>query len=1158
MTFNRNLVHIWMDNLKKLDNKNHLKHGEIYAKDGSIKDFQINNNIVTASVEGAPGDFYKVKIEFKKLSPRDKGKLNKLIKNNKKLQSNILEDNLSIELFENVKFIPNSLNDFKMFCSCNNKELFCKHEAAVFHRISNELYKNPFLFLTLRDYHIDRLFNNNQNKIKSIDEIFNSNNIEFELHDDVNIDEIPLLTKDLKFLLNNRSGFFSSSTVSFKSILIDTLKEFSVSIKRIDKPSVYKTDYIHFINFGSSFKLKNDDLEFIFKEKWFHPEKWEKFHININSDYTIDSFDTGLPINFNIRNLNHAFFALFAEFQYSDINQYNNDLKFLHEIYQITSRLISKHALIPEFFKLNNGQYCIRWIPAFNRDVLNLIDNLAYKCPDNLLSYNGKAIGKYEQIISIISFFFNGFALYASYNSNSSLMKTMKNNLYFQLFFFKSQDFQIAGDENKINNWLAPLFERDINYYFILDVTQADGGFLIIPKVCIDDESFILKDILSSDKYPYIVRDSKIITTIFDKYRWNIDLNHEIKIDINDFIFFNNVIANGFENNGIKVIIPEEVKFAKNAKLSLNSDESVLSKTSLTLDDLNNFDWKVAIGDETFSLNEFKDLSNNYNGLVKINNKYLRIDDYDLDFITYQMDFIPINPTQNDLMHFILSGNIEELDVGVNDKLLNLIDDLFDFHDVEIPKTLNGELRQYQKTGVSWLCQNMKIGFGSILADDMGLGKTIQVLTTILYLKDNDLLKGDVLIIAPTSLLSNWQKEIEKFTPSLTSFIYHGPNRNLPEDDFDIILTSYGIVRSDFELIKDNLDIFLCVVDEAQNIKNPSTKQTRAIKSLESKHRMALSGTPIENRLSEYWSIFDFINKGYLYSLRLFNEKFIKPIENEHDEYVLDIFKKITSPFILRRHKTDKNIIEDLPDKIVNDVYCNLTLNQAALYEETLNVLLRNVEDSEGITRKGLVLKLITSLKQICNHPAQYSKSNKMSIDESGKMEVLVNILENILDNDEKVIIFTQYVKMGEIIQNLVENHFNQEVLFFHGGLSRKKRDDVVDKFQNNSENKIMVLSLKAGGTGLNLTAAQNVIHYDLWWNPAIENQATDRAYRIGQKENVMVYRFITSGTFEERINQILTEKVVLAEMTIDNNESFITEMSDNDLKEMLRLRQLN
>ena len=221
-------------------------------------------------------------------------------------------------------------------------------------------------------------------------------------------------------------------------------------------------------------------------------------------------------------------------------------------------------------------------------------------------------------------------------------------------------------------------------------------------------------------------------------------------------------------------------------------------------------------------------------------------------------------------------------------------------------------------------------------------------------------------------------------------------------------------------------------------------------------------------------------------------------------------------------------------------------------------MLIRDVEGSEGISRKGLILKLITSLKQICNHPAQFSKSDKMSVDESGKMEVLINILETILDNDEKVIIFTQYVQMGEILKKLIEKHHNQEVLFFSGSLSRKKRDEMVDKFQNNPENKIMVLSLKAGGTGLNLTAAQNVIHYDLWWNPAVENQATDRAYRIGQENNVMVYRFITTGTFEERINQILSEKIELAEVAIDSNESFITEMNNNDLKEMLRLRKLD
>ena len=848
---------------------------------------------------------------------------------------------------------------------------------------------------------------------------------------------------------------------------------------------------------------------------------------------------------------------MFAEFKFSDISRYNENLQFFNELYQATSRLISKNALIPQFFKLKKGEYAVRWIPSSNSKVSDLIDNLACKCPDNLISYGGKSLGKYEQVTVAISLFFTGFCLYASQISKSSLIRDMKNNIYYQLFFFKSQKFHIQDDEKSISNWLTPLFENDNNYNFILEVSQKDEMFNIDVKVIVDEKTLNLKDIIESGEYPNIIKNSKLISDIFSRYLMEVDLTSQIMLDIDDFMFFNSSVAPRFKNNGIDVILPEELRIAKSAKLSLVSDEKTLSKTSLTLEDLNKFNWKVAIGDETFSLTEFENLSRHYNGLVKLNNRYLKINSEDLDNIDFQTDFIPINPTQNDLMHFILSGDIEKLDIGVNEKLSELIDNLFDIKDVKVPDSLHGQLREYQKVGFSWLYQNLKIGFGSILADDMGLGKTIQVLTAILYLKENKLIDGNVLVIAPTGLLTNWQMEIENFTPTLTSHIYHGIDRKLPDEDTDIILTSYGIVRRDFDILKD-LNIFLCVVDEAQNIKNPSTKQTKAIKELDAKHRMALSGTPIENRLSEYWSIFDFINKGYLYTLRIFNEMFIKPIENEHDEEVLESFKKITSPFILRRHKNDKNIIKDLPDKIVNDIYCNLTVKQAAMYEETLNVLLRDVEESEGIARKGLVLKLITSLKQICNHPAQYSNSKNMNIDESGKMEVLINILENILDNNEKVIIFSQYVKMGEILKKLIENKFGEEVLFFHGQLSRKKRDEMVDKFQNSAENSIMVLSLKAGGTGLNLTAAQNVIHYDLWWNPAVENQATDRAYRIGQKNNVMVYRFITRGTFEERINQILTEKIELAEIAIDSNESFITEMSNEDLTEMLRLRRLD
>ena len=602
--------------------------------------------------------------------------------------------------------------------------------------------------------------------------------------------------------------------------------------------------------------------------------------------------------------------------------------------------LILKNALIPEFFRLDNGQYAIRWIPSYDSNVSQLIENLAYRCPDNLISFKGKPLSKYDQVICAISMFFTGFAYYIYYNIRPGLMKSLKNNIYYELFFFESQNFSLKGVEYTLNDWLSPLF-KELDFHFVLDVSQ-------------ENESFNLTDILSTGKYPEIIRNSSIINDLFSKSQMEVDLNQKIMLDIKDFLFFNHVLIKRFEKNGIDVILPDELTIEKSAKLSLASDDDFSSKTTLTLDDLDKFDWKVAIGDETFSLNDFENLSKNYNGLVKINNKYLRINIDDLANINHQTDLIPINPTQNDLMHFILSGDVEKLDIGINDKLSQLIDGLFNIDDVDLPKKLNGQLRPYQKTGFSWLYQNMQLGFGSILADDMGLGKTLQALTTILYLKENNLIKGNVLVVAPTSLLSNWQKEIEKFTPTLTSFIYHGINRKLPSGNVDIILTSYGIIRQDFEIINE-LDIFLCVIDEAQNIKNPSSKQTQAIKSLDVKHKIALSGTPIENHLSEYWSIFDFINKGYLYSLRIFNENFIKPIENKHDEEVLSTFKKITSPFILRRHKTDKNIIKDLPDKVVNDIYCNLTLKQAAMYEETLNVLIRDVEGSEGISRKGLI-----------------------------------------------------------------------------------------------------------------------------------------------------------------------------------------------------------
>ena len=473
----------------------------------------------------------------------------------------------------------------------------------------------------------------------------------------------------------------------------------------------------------------------------------------------------------------------------------------------------------------------------------------------------------------------------------------------------------------------------------------------------------------------------------------------------------------------------------------------------------------------------------------------------------------------------------------------------------KVPKSFTGELRPYQKIGYSWLVSNVKYNFGCILADDMGLGKTVQVLTAILHYKEaNPLDSEPSLIIVPPTLISNWENEIKKFTPELSYYIYHGSNRTFPFEEYDIMLTSYGVIRLDLDIFMDRT-WFMCVIDEAQNIKNPNTQQTKAIKKIEAKTKIALTGTPIENKLTDYWSIFDFVHKGYLSSLDSFKANYVMRIERLEETKTLEKFKTITKPFVLRRLKTDDNIKDELPDKIVNDIYCSLTNKQIKLYNAIMDGIFEDLEGKTGIERRGIILNIITGLKQACNHPAQFLRSDNPKISESGKMELLITILENILDMDEKVIIFTQYAQMGEIIQKLVSKKLKTEVLFLHGSLSQQKRNEVISDFQGNKDYKILVATLKTGGVGLNLTAAQNVIHYDLWWNPAIENQATDRVHRIGQKSDVMVYRFITKGTLEEVIDEMSKSKLNLAEKAISSDETFITEMTNEELKEKLSLR---
>ncbi|MBC8446877.1 MAG: DEAD/DEAH box helicase, partial [Chloroflexi bacterium] len=522
-----------------------------------------------------------------------------------------------------------------------------------------------------------------------------------------------------------------------------------------------------------------------------------------------------------------------------------------------------------------------------------------------------------------------------------------------------------------------------------------------------------------------------------------------------------------------------------------------------------------------------------------------------------------------DALQWELSGEgeaeglpVEEVEVtGWMSDLLEQLKEGERLEELPQPASLAGELRPYQRRGFSWLTFMRRWGLGACLADDMGLGKTIQAIALFLHDRKNNEQSPPALVVCPTSVAGNWQREIERFAPDLRPLLHHGANRASGQDflaqaqEHDVIITSYGLVRRDADLLS-QMRWSEVILDEAQNIKNPAAKQTQAVRRLPADFRLALTGTPVENRLSELWSIMHFLNPGYLGPQKHFRTEFALPIERYRDPLATQRLRQLVSPFILRRLKSDPTIIQDLPEKLEMKVYCNLTPEQATLYEAAVQDSLTQIEESEGIQRKGLVLSTLLKLKQICNHPAQFLGDGSELPGRSGKLARLSEMLEEALAVDDRALIFTQFATMGEMLKSYLQETYGREVLFLHGGTPRKQRERMIQRFQSDGHAPpFFVLSLKAGGLGLNLTAANHVFHFDRWWNPAVEDQATDRAYRIGQTRDVLVHKFLCIGTVEENIDALIESKKALAESIVTADESWLTELSTDDLREMLTLR---
>jgi len=654
-----------------------------------------------------------------------------------------------------------------------------------------------------------------------------------------------------------------------------------------------------------------------------------------------------------------------------------------------------------------------------------------------------------------------------------------------------------------------------------------------------------------------------------------------VNIDVNEVWNFISESAPILQQSGFGIILPEEFTQAGQRRIKAririgsksSKKESPIEGTGkFSLPSLVNYQWEVALGKETLSISEFKRIAAFKQPLVHWRGHWVIVDPEEITKVKKLFDKTISGKLriQEALAAALLERkedsdlqtSVEVIPTGNMKALIDVFKSRKSLKPILTPRTFRGKLRHYQKKGLIWLTNLTKFGFGACLADDMGLGKTIQVIAWLLYKKKENLADPyPTLIICPTSVLGNWEREIERFAPSLPVIRHHGLNRarskkSLEENflPYAIVLTTYALARRDREFLSE-IEWANVILDEAQNIKNPFSQQARAIRHFKAKYRVALTGTPIENRLSELWSIFEFLNPGFLGSLKNFKTKIALPIERYKDLEATSKLKKLSGPFLLRRVKTDKSIISDLPEKNEMKVFCTLTKEQATLYQALLNETIEKIEKEEGIKRRGIVLSLIMSLKQICNHPSLYLKESGPLPGRSGKLERLSEMCEEVVEGGDRALIFTQFREMGYLLVHYLEKKIGIQVPFLHGGVPSKKREEMIRSFQEKENSSpIFLLSLRAGGTGLNLTRANFVFHFDRWWNPAVENQATDRTFRIGQKRNVQVYKMVCLGTMEEKIDKMLEEKSELLERVVSTGEKWITEMSNDELYEVLSL----
>ena len=1114
----------WLGALKNIDYSNRLPRGASYARNGMVQEIKFLGNIISAKVKGSRRTPYSETIKLPEFSSKDIDKLIKLILEQPVVLSKLFNRQLDESLAKmaeeaGMPLFPKQWKDLKMNCSCPDWAVPCKHLAAVIYKTSMEIDNNPFLVFSLHG--VDLMAELEKRGITAADstemmEVENTSAV-YATMEQMQLRKVPELMPDYTLL--------SDLALPLSSLLPSS----PAFCHNGDFQQAYQRELLYISKVAT--KVLQD------KQKLFEGTGGK----TLNKREVVSVDDICPPLLQQLLDINIDF-----------LRDYDDSIVALRSVLICALQLIAHGCVVPQIYYdlvISKGrgrakakeekEYHIIWQPAMIDEATRSI------------------IGRLGQNKEIVSKMVTSVVPMLSHES--------KDELFYGLFFkAECSRFNGIGETNTpggIRSWLDRYFMQNKHQVtFFIDETEK--GFAV--NVEADDHP--LEDVMTKKAYSSsrmeILRQLAILCDIVDGLDAYINDKgkRSIEFTMQTFPTFLLQVIPAMRLLGVSVIMPKALQTLIRPQISVKlKSKGKDSNGFLSMGDLLDFNWQVAVGNVFLSPEQFDRLLGHASGLLRFKEQYVYVDEAGMSKLQKVLNAPPkIKP--GELLQAALCGEYKGAPVELTDEVRELIRQFTSQSVIPLPENINAKLRPYQERGFSWMYRNMKIGFGSIIADDMGLGKTLQVITLLAKMKEEGAMdKKKALVVVPTGLLHNWQAEVKRFAPGLTTGVYHGTARDLKDvvcKNADIILSTYGVVRSDADILKKQKWQVL-VIDEAQNIKNSDAAQSKAIRSIPANCYIAMSGTPVENRLSEFWSIIDFTNKGYLGSAKDFSDSYAKPIQKYGDSHVAERFRKVTAPFLMRRLKTDKSIISDLPDKIERNELASLTPEQAALYQETVNKCMAVIESMEGedsqalFKRQGLILQMMLALKQICNHPTQYLKDNRMDATLSGKTEMLLDMLRSIIDADEKVLIFTQFREMGDLLRHFIRTTLDEEPMFYHGGCSLKQRQEMVDRFQNNRNDRIFILSLKAAGTGLNLTAATHVIHYDLWWNPAVEAQATDRAYRIGQHKNVQVHRFITQNTFEERIDAMIQEKKHLADLTVSTGESWIGKLSNKELHEI-------